>query len=143
METTCFCKWEDLNRACEHLDQMICDIKHMDDARHIEGTGVSNALILENIQKMLDQFPKLPVTVRTPVIPGFNDTPEAIQAIVDFLPRKENVSFELLPYHAYGENKYIFLGMDYSCKDLILDEERMTALQEIADEFNNHTLLTV
>ena len=136
METSCLCSWEDLAEACRHLNQIICDIKHMDDEQHMRGTGVSNVLILNNIKKMITQFPDLPVTIRTPVIPDYNDTPEAIQAIVDFLPRGRNVTYELLPYHAYGESKYLFLGMDYPCRDLTFDENCMIPLGQIAESFN-------
>lgn len=137
METTCMCSWEDLSEACHHLNQMICDIKHIDEKKHIDGTGVSNVMILRNIKKMIQHFPDLPVTIRTPVIPGFNDTPEAIQAIVDFIPKSKNVTYELLPYHSFGENKYLFLGMDYPCKELTFDENCMIPLRAIEKKFND------
>jgi pyruvate formate lyase activating enzyme len=136
METSCFCRWEDLAQACGHLCQVICDIKHLDDQKHKMGTSVGNRLILENIKKMIFTFPDLPVLVRTPVIPGFNDNEYDIQAIADFIPKRKGVAYELLPYHPFGDSKYIFLGMDNPCRNLVLDEDRMAQLKNIERNFN-------
>lgn len=136
IETSCLCKWEDLEQACTYLNLMICDIKHLDDDVHLAGTGVSNKLILNNIKMVLGNFPFLPVLVRTPIIPGFNDNVADIQAIVDFLPRQASLRYELLPYHSFGAGKYKALEMDNPFHQIDFDEKCMAPLQRIANAFN-------
>ncbi len=129
LETCGHVRWEDLERACRHLNQLFFDIKLMDSKRHREATGVGNALILENLRRVCDEFPGLPVIARTPVIPGFNDTAEDIQAIADFvggMPARP--AYELLAYHRFGEPKYQQLGKPYPLAGLAPPSEELVAL---------------
>lgn len=114
LETCGLCRWDDLEQACRLVGRVFFDVKSLDPARHEEGTGVGNERILENLQRMCRTFPDLPVTVRTPVIPGFNDSPGEIRAIAAFLDRLPGrVEYELLAYHRFGEGKYAQLGKAY------------------------------
>jgi pyruvate formate lyase activating enzyme len=65
------------------------------------------------------------------VIPGFNDSVEAITAIVEFIKQKPNVSYELLPYHRLGQSKYEYLGTKYPLGDVSLSDEKMQILTEL------------
>ena len=76
---------------------------------HKEHTGMSNERILENFRMLVETCPDLPITARTPVIPGFNDHGPDVRAICEFLKPFERVQYELLPYHRLGTQKYIFL----------------------------------
>jgi pyruvate formate lyase activating enzyme len=67
------------------------------------------------------------------VIPGFNDTKEDIQAIVDFIKGHSNVRYELLPYHRLGQQKYNYLGKKYPLEGVKLDDELFNRLKVIAD----------
>jgi pyruvate formate lyase activating enzyme len=131
IETCGFAEWKDLERACSYLDSILFDIKSMNPAKHKEFTGVSNERILENFQHLCERFPDLPKRVRTPIIPGFNDTEEDIEAIVDFIRDKPNIEYELLAYHRLGQPKYQYLGRQYSLLDLRVDDERMKALEQV------------
>ena len=113
IETCGFADYEILKPAAKLIDVVIYDIKHMDGEYHRKFTGQTNALILENFTRLCEDFPRLPKIVRTPVIPGFNDTPDAIAEIEAFISNKSNVSFEALPYHRFGVSKYELLGRDY------------------------------
>jgi pyruvate formate lyase activating enzyme len=114
IETSGYCDWADLERVCRHVDQIFFDIKSMDPEMHKHHTGVSNRLILENFRKLCNAFPKTPIVVRTPVIPGFNASVEDIRAIVDYLNGiSGTVHYELLPYHGFGEQKYPRIGRLY------------------------------
>ena len=53
-------------------DFIMCDLKMMDEEKHREYTGKSNKLVKENILR-LPEF-NVPFIVRTPVIPGVNDS---------------------------------------------------------------------
>jgi pyruvate formate lyase activating enzyme len=128
LETSGLCKWEDLEQVCRLVNHLFFDVKTLDGSRHEEGAGVGNELILENLVRLSDTFPELPVTVRTPVVPGFNDAPEDIKAIAAFLDRLPGgrkgrssgggVDYELLPYHRLGETKYSQLGKAYPLQGL-------------------------
>jgi len=136
VETTGYAHWSELERVCRHANQIFYDLKSMDPERHREGTGVENGRILENLRRLCEVFPALPVVVRTPVVPGFNDSPAAIRAIAGFvgeLPRP--VGYELLPYHRFGEAKYRELGRDYPLAEVQSpSEEQMAELSRVADE---------
>ncbi|WFS62805.1 glycyl-radical enzyme activating protein [Pseudodesulfovibrio thermohalotolerans] len=137
METCSYAHYDDLKAACEYLDEVIMDIKAIDDGKHKQGTGVSNQRILENIKCVVAEFPNKPILIRTPVIPGFNDTEEEIRGIVDFIPVQSNIRYELLPYHRMGQPKYSYLGMEYPYEGKALDKgvmERLRVLEREANE---------
>jgi pyruvate formate lyase activating enzyme len=133
LETSGICKWEDLERLCRHVNQVFYDIKILDGQRHEEATGVGNERILENLRRLCEAFPGLAVIVRTPVVPGFNDSPEHIRAIADFLDGLSgSVGYELLPYHRFGEAKYDQLGKACPLQGLVPpSKEQMEDLRQI------------
>ncbi|MDR1489247.1 MAG: glycyl-radical enzyme activating protein [Desulfovibrio sp.] len=133
LETCGHVPWEILNEAAGLLSSILYDVKHMDSAKHKEGTGVGNESILENLNKLLCKFPNLPVLVRTPVIPGFNDSEENAKALGAFLARHANAGFEALPYHRLGTQKYAFLGLDYPLGDISLGQGAAETFQHIVD----------
>lgn len=134
LETSGLCSWGDLENACRHVNHVFYDIKSMDPAKHKTATGIDNKLILENFRRLCGNFPELSVTVRTPVVPGFNDSPDDIKAITDFVHSMPgSCDYELLAYHRFGGPKYQQLGKEYTLQDLELPtEERMVILTEIA-----------
>ena len=114
VETCGLCRWMDLAAALPFVDRLFFDIKCIDDARHRQWTGVSNQRILDNFRRVRTEFPQLPVVARTAVIPGFNDTSAALQAIADFVAAAGGAAVqERLPYHRLGEPKYARLGRPY------------------------------
>lgn len=131
IETSGYVRWEVLNEACKYLDYVLYDIKSMDTKKHKQFVGTSNELILENFQKMCKQFKDLPILVRTPVIPGFNDEKEEIQKVYDFIKQFQNVKYELLPYHRLGEPKYKSLGREYPLGEIKLDIEKFNMLKQL------------
>jgi pyruvate formate lyase activating enzyme len=101
--------WEDLERQLPHLDLVLYDLKLLDDKLHLEYTGSSNALILDNFRCLVQNGVK--VEVRRPVIPGVNDSKEEIENLASFLKETTGISrIELLPYHALSADKYRRLG---------------------------------
>lgn len=124
--------WENFEKAAPYINYFIYDIKHMDSATHKEFTGVPNDITLANLPKLSALVPEKTILCRTPVVPDFNDSEEAIQAICDFLKPFPNVEYELLPYHRLGTQKYIFLGRTPLMGEVQLDKSKMPALREIA-----------
>jgi pyruvate formate lyase activating enzyme len=132
---TCGCvQWPVLEQACHYLNNVIFDIKCFDSQKHKRHTGVGNELILSNFRKMCTQFPDKQVLVRTPIIPGFNDTEEDVLAIADYIKPFPNVNYELLPYHRLGEPKYISLDREYPLGNIKLSDEAANHLKLVARE---------
>ena len=132
METCGFAPWEALDRACRYLDGILYDIKSMDPGKHAEFTGISNEIIVQNFRRLRNQYPNLHVRVRTPVVPGFNDTEAVIGAIVDFIGDDPGVEYELLAYHRFGLPKYGYLDRSYPLGARVLDNGRMKILEELS-----------
>lgn len=131
LETCGYGGYATLAAFAEHLDFLLYDLKVMDEDAHKNFTGVKNGLILDNFRKLRDDFPQLPVLVRTPVIPGYNDSEEAIGSILDFLEAFPGVSYEMLPYHRFAQSKYKHLGRAYPLPEkLEISGERMRALDD-------------
>jgi pyruvate formate lyase activating enzyme len=133
IETSGLCAWKTLEEIAPCVDQIFYDIKCVDPEKHKRTTGVSNEVILENFRKLRKHFPETALVVRTPVIPGVNDSEEDIRAIVEFIDGAGGASaHELLRYHGFGEPKYRKLGRAYPLdRAEPPSEERMSALARI------------
>ena len=134
IETSGLCNWNTMREAAPLADRIFFDLKSLDAEKHERATGVSNSKILENFRKLREQFPEAEVVVRTPVIPGINDSAEDIQAIAAFIEAAGGASaYEVLPYHGFGEPKYEKLGKHYRLSHVEpTSAERMRELNKIA-----------
>ena len=104
------------------VDLFMCDIKTMDDALHTAVIGQSNGRILQNLRCLSENGRQL--LLRTPVIPGFNDTEDAIVAIADFiasLPGRH--ALELLPFRDLCTSKYAALNRPFGAAGLKTPED--------------------
>lgn len=131
VETCGHVPWSVYEEALPLLDEVMFDIKLVDAEKHEKYAGASNTLILENIKKILENYPALDLCIRTPVIPGVNDTLEDISAILDFLEPYPHARYELLAYHRLGTQKYYFLDREYPMGEATLDNTRMDALLKL------------
>lgn len=112
IETALNVPWETVEGLLPYLDLFICDLKAVDPKKHKAGTGADNRQILHNIRETVKIHPN--VLVRTPVVPGFNDTPEDMRENAAFLASLGYpVQTELLPFHGVCENKYQSMNMKY------------------------------
>ena len=116
IESTAFADWSKIEQLQPYLDTFLMDIKHMDTRKHQEYTGQPNEKILENAKKIAQNFKKL--IIRTPVIPGFNDTVEEIRAIARYTKSIGVSEMHILPYHRLGKDKYYGLGRTYSLEEI-------------------------
>ncbi len=111
VETAGHISWSLIEKVIPYTNLFLYDLKHMDPEIHKEHIGVDNRLILDNLAQ-LSEFEK-EIIVRTPIIPGFNDSESEVREIaryVAFLGIKE---LHLLPYHNFGRGKYRLLGREY------------------------------
>jgi pyruvate formate lyase activating enzyme len=102
--------WEYFEKILPYTDLFLYDVKCISEDLHKEGTGVSNRLILENLQRLSEN--KAEIVVRIPVIPEFNGNDYEMQKIADYLKDLRIKKVELLPYHAMAEHKWSALGME-------------------------------
>ncbi|MBJ7221511.1 MULTISPECIES: glycyl-radical enzyme activating protein [unclassified Brenneria] len=105
--------WPVLREVAGYADAVYFDVKSLSDIRHRRFTRRGNRRILTNLLRLRRAFPGLPIHVRTPLIPGFNATWDDIKPIIDFILPLAQVSYEILPYHRLGRDKYRLLGRDY------------------------------
>ena len=113
VETCGFVPREKLQLAAEQTDAFYFDFKQADPEAHRRLTGQDNALILSNLEWLLEHFPR-PVSVRYPYIPGCNDSEEDVRAFLRYMSRQtRRVEIVFLPYHRLGLPKYLGLGRTY------------------------------
>lgn len=93
----------------KYTDMVLLDIKHMDDGIHKKATGISNKLILENANLISNKG--IPIFIRVPVMPGFNDNREDIAKIVKFASGLKSLQkINLFKFHDLGMCKWKLLG---------------------------------
>ena len=135
IETTSYAEWDVVEGIARHIDYYMTDIKAIDSELHEKWTGLPNQRLLINIEKLLKEFPKVHFRIRTPVIPGVNDNPEAIIAIGRFLKpyeNRDNLEWELLKYHRLGVPKYEALHREYPMGKVELTQEKFSELKSVA-----------
>jgi len=88
------------------------DLKHTNPEKHLEFTGISNSMVLRNLRLLAET--SADISVRVPLVHGFNDDDENIHstaAFVKSLSKKCQIS--LLPFHKSAENKHQRFGIKY------------------------------
>ncbi|HIW21647.1 MAG TPA: glycyl-radical enzyme activating protein [Candidatus Dorea intestinavium] len=135
VETTSNADFKVIEKMLPYIDQYLMDIKHMDSNKHEKFTQSKNELLIENAMK-ISKSGLTELSIRVPVVPGFNDTPEEIRAIARYTKTLPNVKrMHLLPYHNFGYDKYIGLGRDYPMGSVPSpSNEKMNELLEIAKQ---------
>jgi pyruvate formate lyase activating enzyme len=71
LDTTGYSPWPALREVLKNTDLVLYDIKHLDPVKHKEGSGVSNELVLNNLQRTAEM---VTTWLRIPIIPNFNDS---------------------------------------------------------------------
>ena len=122
LDTCGYAPWEVLEGILEYTDLVLFDVKHLDPEMHRKGTGVSNDLIVSNLERTLDSG-RVRVWIRIPLIPGFNDSEEHARAVASLLAGKPVEKVSLLDYHEWGKPKYGFLGRDYPFEGEVGEEQ--------------------
>jgi pyruvate formate lyase activating enzyme len=126
-----------LLNVASQVDLFLYDLKHMDPEKHFRYTGVSNELILSNLQCLSRQGAR--IIIRLPVIPGINNDEDNIEQTGAFLSSLAGVNqVNILPYHCAAEAKYKNLGMKYGAADI--ERPAQEHLESIARQLENYGL---
>ena len=134
-DTSGFGSQQDMEKILAYADLVYYDLKHMDPAEHKKLCGQSNDLILKNLALVVEKA--IPIVIRVPLIPGYNDSDENITAIAKTVAElNKGISVNILPYHRYGENKYRMIDMKYRLKDVKYPTEKeLDKAKQIIESF--------
>ena len=108
VETCGYAKSDLFQRVVERVDYIMYDLKLANEREHIRYTGVSNRLILENLEIL--RASGKPFVIRTPLIPAITDTDSNLSALAKIIG---DDPWEKLPYNPLAPVKYAWLGRKY------------------------------
>lgn len=111
IDTCGFAPWEKFEAILPYADTFLYDLKHIDGKTHEALTGVDNAVILDNLLRLISARAKL--NLRLPIVPGANADDAAITALAKYIRETAFGAIDklsLLPYHKTGSEKYARLG---------------------------------
>ncbi len=136
VDTSGFCKREDIDRVLPFTDLFLYDLKLADSRRHEELTGVPNERILENFEYLTQlrrtTKPNMGLWVRTPVIPEATDDEENIRAIAEIV-RDRADRWELCAFNNLCRDKYKRMHKNWQfAASGLMTRERMEALEAAA-----------
>lgn len=136
VETCGYTNYETLKGITQNVDLLIYDIKHMDEASHITGTGVSNRLILENLERLCKEV-NTEIVVHIPLITGFNDDDENIIKTAEFVRSLKKIKHvDLLPFNELASGKYKAMGLNWEYAEVRRQSpEQLSRLQEIVQSY--------
>lgn len=115
-------------KTLPYVDLYLFDYKETVDIRHKELTGVSNKLILENLDFLYKNAKK--IELRCPIIPSVNDSVKHFKGIVNMERRYPNLQkITILPYHNVANDKYRRYGYENFLQNI------HTPTEEIKEEW--------
>ena len=117
LDTSGFVDIDKLDPILDNTDLVLLDLKHMDENKSKDLTGVSSKKSLE-VAKHLDKR-NIPVWIRHVLVPGVTDDAEHMEALGQFISTLNNVEkVEILPYHTMGVHKWESMGLNYELKNV-------------------------
>jgi pyruvate formate lyase activating enzyme len=109
VDTCGFAPTDVVQDVARYTDLFLYDLKLVDPSRHLEAVGASNGPILANLE-VLGRGP-VPIWLRVPVIPGWTDDVDNMQAIIKLAAATSSLQRVcLLPYHRTAFAKLARLG---------------------------------
>lgn len=121
-------------RMAEYAEFFLYDLKFIDDTAHSRWTGVSNRLVLKNLEVLAGLGAT--IDLRMILLEGLNTSPDDIELTMQWLaahgvrPRQVN----LLPYHRFGQDKRVRLGLE-ATSFAPPGEERLEAIRRHIEQY--------
>ena len=132
VDTCGFVKRGALEKVTPYTDLFLYDVKAFDEDVHIRCTGVSNRVILENLEYLNALGKK--IEIRIPYVPDFNDG--QIEKITRFLSTMQSIAaVKVLPYHDYAKNKYASLDMPINMPARVPSDEEIRKAKQILGDY--------
>lgn len=143
IETCMHAPWKNIEQVLPFIDCWLTDLKHTEPKKFKAWAKGSLPRIKNNFQQLAKEGKRM--VIRVPIVPGFNDTEEELNNIIDFVVSLETCSeIHLLPYHTFGINKYNLLGMPYHCSEKPLNNpDLLVKAQQYAENHPSAQKLTV
>jgi pyruvate formate lyase activating enzyme len=139
VDTSGYADTKVLLNVAERTDLFLYDLKIMDEAKHLDFTGKSNVLILNNLKTLAESG--VNINIRIPLIKNVNADEKNLHETAKFISSLSGKipPVSLLPYHNIAINKYAKLGIPYSEGEM---EEPDEVLQNKAVEiFESYGIL--
>lgn len=123
-----------------YVDHLMMDFKQPFDERHYIATGIGNKVIISNFRRACAEHPD--VSIRIPLINGYNASPEDMQAFARVLSAfvPASVGVEPLRYHEYGLSKWKQLGLPYTVHEGHISD---TQIRNFLQILHDHGLKTI
>ncbi|MBN2330101.1 MAG: glycyl-radical enzyme activating protein [Candidatus Omnitrophica bacterium] len=117
LDTTGYAPSEIVRSIMDHVDLFLYDLKLMDEAQHEKYTGVSNRIILENLEMLAAEGKE--IIIRFPLIPGISDAGGNLSRMTEYLSSLKNIrTIHILPFHKTAQRKYKHLHLEDKVKDI-------------------------
>jgi len=126
--------WKYFERIIDYVDLFLFDLKLLDEQKFREYTGGNIGLVTDNARQISSR--KIPMWVRTPIIPGYTDDEENIRSISEFIVRNLPTAqrYDLLSFNNMCKSKYERLGMNWELKDVpLIEKGDMEEFRKIAE----------
>lgn len=117
LDTSGSVKPNNLDEILEVTDLVLLDMKHINEDKHKEITGLSNKNTIEFAKYLAKKG--IPVWIRHVLVPGLSNDQKDLSELGDFIETLSNVEkVEILPYHKMGEYKWEQLGLTNKLVDV-------------------------
>jgi pyruvate formate lyase activating enzyme len=125
LDTSGFLGARATDRLLADTDLVLLDIKSFDIPAYRKLTGGELAPTL-SFATRLDRL-GIPVWIRYVLVPGWNDDPEAVAGLAQFVAGLGNVDrVDVLPFHKLGAAKYEALGIPFPLRDNPVPDQTLT-----------------
>ena len=112
-----------IKELLDYTDIVLLDIKHIDNEKAIQLTGLPNKNNLAFAKYLSDK--NIPVWIRQVLVPEYTDNEEDLKKLKEFIDTLNNVQrIEILPYHDLGKSKWDELGVEYELEDVKVPNEK-------------------
>jgi pyruvate formate lyase activating enzyme len=109
LDTSGYAPTEKYTKIARYINLFLFDYKETDKVRHQALTGVSNQLILENLDVLYNAGAS--IILRCPLIPGVNDSPEHLAGIAAMARKYPKLkAVHIMAYHDMGNHKAVRTG---------------------------------
>lgn len=138
IDTSGYVSRESIDKVLPYTSMFLYDIKHTDEKKHMEFTGVSNKPIFENLAYINSKGTA--VEIRIPLIPTFNDA--AAEEIGEFLSEFKCIKrVRVLPYNNLIGSKYEALSKKCTVLDIpVPDEDDVRKFENTLKNFGLNTV---
>lgn len=104
--------YSEFEKVLPYITEIYLDLKGSVAEEMFRLMGARMQLILNNLRRLINN--KANVTVRIPIIPEYNDTPESAAEAADIIKEYGPAPVNLIPFHRLGSQKYSALDKKYS-----------------------------